>query len=251
MPTSHASILTVMDKDFILEQIRVLSIKHGGRTPGKAAFQKATGIKESDWSGKHWVRWSDAVSEAGLSPNVMQSAADRTFVAEKFISLIQELGKFPTIPELKMKARSDSSFPSHNTFTHHLGKQIDRAEYIKSYCEEKGGLEDVIQICKPYIKSKSITPDDTAQDLASTGYVYLLKSGKYYKIGKTNNPDRRQYEIGLQLPEKLHHIHSIETDDPSGIEAYWHNRFREKRLEGEWFDLNANDIKIFRRRKFM
>ena len=55
----------------------------------------------------------------------------------------------------------------------------------------------------------------------------------------------------LQLPEKIHPIHSIETDDPSGIEAYWHKRFREKRLEGEWFDLNANDIRIFRRRKFM
>ncbi len=112
-------------------------------------------------------------------------------------------------------------------------------------------MEEVIQFCKPYIKSKSITPDETAQDLASAGYVYLLKSGKYYKIGKTNNPDRRQYEISLQLAEKLHHIHSIETDDPSGIEAYWHNRFREKRLEGEWFALTASDIKIFRRRKFM
>jgi hypothetical protein len=83
------------------------------------------------------------------------------------------------------------------------------------------------------------------------GYVYLLKSGKYYKIGKTNKPDQRLYEIGLQLPEKIHPIHSIETDDPSGIEAYWYNRFRKNQLEGEWFNLNANEIKIFKRRKFL
>ena len=81
------------------------------------------------------------------------------------------------------------------------------------------------------------------------GYVYLLKSGRYYKIGKAVAPDRRRYEIGLQLPEKAEPVHSIETDDPSGVEAYWHRRFAEKRGEGEWFDLSAEDIKAFKRWK--
>ena len=181
----------------------------------------------------------------------MQTAYDKKFVVEKFISLIRELGRFPVFTEIRLKAKSDKSFPSHNTLAHHLGKQSDRAAFIRLYCEEKGGMEDVIQICLPHIRSEPILPEDAERDFSLTGYVYLLKSGKFYKIGSTNNPDRRQYEIGLQLPEKIHNIHSIETDDPSGIEAYWHNRFREKRLQGEWFDLNANDIKIFRRRKYM
>lgn len=29
------------------------------------------------------------------------------------------------------------------------------------------------------------------------------------------------------------------------------NRFKDKRMEGEWFNLNVTDIKIFRQRKFM
>jgi len=246
-----SSNLAIMDKDFILEQIKSIASQNGGQPLGVGAFEKATGIKPSDWSGRYWARWGDAILEAGFQPNKMNASYDETFLLEKFVSLIRELQKFPVRNEVKLKCRSDKSFPSYNVFTNRWGKKSDCAKIIKSYCERKGGLEDVIKICLPHIKSEANFSDDNEQNIPSLGYVYLLKSGKYYKIGYSNNPDRRLYEIGIQLPEKVDHIHSIETDDPSGIEAYWHTRFREKRLHGEWFDLKPSDIRIFRRRKFM
>jgi hypothetical protein len=83
------------------------------------------------------------------------------------------------------------------------------------------------------------------------GYVYLVKMGRYYKIGMTNSVGRREYELNLQLPERAELVHVIPTDDPAGIEEYWHKRFAAKNTNGEWFSLDALDVAAFKRRKFM
>ena len=87
--------------------------------------------------------------------------------------------------------------------------------------------------------------------MEEVGFVYLMKSGRYYKIGRSNSSGRREYELAIQLPDRADKMHEIRTDDPVGIEAYRHNRFESKRKNGEWFDLTPPDIKTFRRRKFM
>ncbi len=81
--------------------------------------------------------------------------------------------------------------------------------------------------------------------VAARGFVYLLKSGPYYKIGKTRYFESRFDKIKLQLPFPVEVIHKIETEDPDGIETYWHRRFDEKRKNGEWFELSVEDVAIF------
>jgi hypothetical protein len=63
--------------------------------------------------------------------------------------------------------------------------------------------------------------------------------------------ERRRKErcVGIQLSEKLQPVHYIKTDDPVGIENYWHSRFAGQRKEGEWFALTAEDVRAFKRWK--
>jgi hypothetical protein len=56
-----------MDKDRILAEIRRTASENGGRPLGRLRFFAETGIRESDWRGIHWVRWSEAVAEAGFA----------------------------------------------------------------------------------------------------------------------------------------------------------------------------------------
>ena len=223
---------------------------NGGKPPGRRRFAQETGIKDFDWEGKHWVRWSDAVREAGFEPNRLQSSYDEGFLIEKFIELIRDLGHFPTTIEVKLRGHHDGSFPSHNTFGR-FGSKQQSATKILNYCATRTGYDDVLALCAPLAKLPQDVEADDAKSEQALGFVYLMKSGRYYKIGRSNAAGRREYELAIQLPEKLKTIHSIRTDDPPGIERYWHRRFETKRKNGEWFDLNPLDVKAFRRRKFM
>ena len=239
-----------MDKQHIIDEIKRTAEANGGVPLGLARFQAETGIPRSDWYGKYWARWGDAHKEAGYSPNEFQRAYDDEWVIEKLIAFIREIGHYPVAAELRMKARGDRDFPSHNVFER-VGKKVERAAKVIEYCKKRDGFDDVIVICEPIAiavnradESEKVKPDEI-------GYVYLMKSGRYYKIGRSNAVGRREYELAIQLPEKVTTVHTIKTDDPVGIEAYWHKRFQDKRKRGEWFELSIEDVRAFKRRKFM
>jgi hypothetical protein len=159
------------------------------------------------------------------------------------------LGRFPVDAELRIKATKDKAFPSHTIWRSHFGNKEGFVNRVHDYCSTRAGLADVAAMCAVVART------DTASAIVDTrevlGSVYLLRSGRHYKIGRSNAVGRREYELAIQLPERAQKVHEIKTDDPVGIEAYWHNRFAAKRKNGEWFELDAKDVAVFKRRKFM
>lgn len=242
-----------MNKEHILAEIKRTAASNDGVALGKERFLQETGIKSSDWEGKLWARWSDAVLEAGVTPNELQGRFDDKLVIEKYALFIREIQKVPVATELKLKSRQDKSFPSHNVFARFGGKQ-GLIEKLIGYCESVEGFDDVLAIALPQLEKTTdkITDVDSGDDTDEViGFIYMLKAGRYFKVGRSNSFDRRSRELKIQLPEQAETVHVIRTDDPVGIELYWHRRFEAKRKNGEWFELNAQDIKAFKRRKFM
>ena len=238
-----------MDKHYILEEIQRTAAANGGKPLGMQRFEKETGIRKSDWYGKHYRNWGAALQEAGFVANEFQCAFDEADLLKKYADLIRELGRFPVEADLRMKARADKTFPCHRVFSR-LGSKAERVRRVIEYCKRQESFEDVLELC-PAISVPMEKPSSTQPSSIEFGYVYLLKSGRYFKIGRTNAVGRRERELAIQLPQKALCLHTIQTDDPSGIEEYWHRRFTDKRKNGEWFALSTDDIAAFKRRKFM
>jgi len=231
-------------KEDILDAIRRTAKENGRKPLGVARFGKETGINPYDW-GKFWARFGDAQKEAGFMPNQLQGAYNNEFLMEKIIGLARKLGKFPTYREIEVEKNDDTEFPNKGVF-YRLGSKEQFVAKVVDYCKDKKGYDDIINLYE-VVRKKSIKGENIDNYNIKIGEVYLFKSGRYYKIGKTNDTVRRGNELKIQLPERCTLIHSIKTDDPSGIETYWHKRFQAKRMEGEWFDLNSAEVKAFKR----
>jgi hypothetical protein len=242
----------MLTKDDVLREIRRIAAENGGVAPGRIAFFDATGIRESDWSGRWWTTWGAAVREAGLEPQRLNPRLDDQLVLAAAAGIVRKLGRFPTSAEIRFECNADPALPSHNTFRR-FGGLGGLQTRLREFSAEHG-LSDVAAAMGEQpgklVAADPVLDGEGAQVLAE-GFVYLIKSGRHFKIGKANSVEARHRQLKIQLPQVAEVVHRIKTDDPYGIESYWHRRFADKRLNGEWFALSAEDVKAFRRRKFM
>ncbi|MEW6058919.1 MAG: GIY-YIG nuclease family protein [Actinomycetota bacterium] len=238
-------------REHILAEIRRTAEENGGKPLGRKRFAAHTGISQGDVF-RYWARFGDAVREAGFEPNLLQGPRDQQEVLSRLADVTRTLGRMPTWQELALRRREDPSFPSRGVFER-LGSKRDLASKIAEWCRSQSDSGDVLELVQPLLQEQEEPEEDESAARAEEafGFVYLLKSGRYYKLGRTNSVGRRTYELAIQLPERVSQVHVIRTDDPAGIEAYWHRRFAERRRNGEWFQLSPADLRAFKRRKFM
>jgi hypothetical protein len=231
-------------REQILSEIKRLA-KESGSPPGRELFERETGIRYAEWFGRYWARWGDALAEAGFEPNALQQRTDTNFILRKLSEAIRHYQKIPTIGELRIYARTDPEFPSHSTFANHFRGKAEMLTKLREFIPQHPDLSDVAPLLPP-------PTEDPRERKASIieGFVYLIKSGAHYKIGRSDELERRVKEIRVALPDAATLVHSIRTDDPAGIETYWHRRFADRRANGEWFKLTTSDVAAFKRRKY-
>lgn len=233
-------------REQILAEIKRLAVENGS-APGKTVFARQTGIREHQWCGVLWAKWSDALAEAGFEGNVLQGRFLIENVLAKIVEACRHYGRVPSSAEMRLYRTQHPSFPSHNTVSNHFPTRTHLLRALAKYASQGEEGRD-IALLLPDIAEFDEAPLLPA--CRTEGSVYLLKSGSHYKIGRSDELERRVKEIRIALPEAVSLVHMITTDDPAGIEAYWHRRFADRRANGEWFKLDANDVAAFKRRRY-
>ena len=77
-------------------------------------------------------------------------------------------------------------------------------------------------------------------------YLYLMKDFNtgYYKIGISNNPEHREKTLQSEKPtiEMICNKKYVSRRMAHSFEQALHKTFSDKRVRGEWFNLNATDV---------
>lgn len=83
--------------------------------------------------------------------------------------------------------------------------------------------------------------------ISPNGYIYLIKEyvTNTYKIGRTSNPKNRLDIFNVKLPFKWDLIALYSTRNMIILESNLHELFTKKRENGEWFNLDEDDLLVF------
>ena len=129
-------------REQILTEIKRLAGENGA-PPGKATFARQTGIREHQWSGVFWARWSEALTEAGFEGNVLQGRFLTEDVLIKIVEACRHYGRIPTSAEMRLYRTKHPSFPSHNTISNHFPTRAQLYNALARYAGQVESGRDI------------------------------------------------------------------------------------------------------------
>ncbi len=131
-------------------------------------------------------------------------------------------------------------------------KNEDKISFINQYGTFKIRLtfyrNGQVQIYLEHINTHVRLVDDRSmmsKYCIDAGYVYFIESEFGWKIGKTRNIKRRKKIFEVKLPFKFSLRYYVKTTKITIIERELHEHFKEKRINGEWFLITAEEIKEY------
>lgn len=91
-----------------------------------------------------------------------------------------------------------------------------------------------------YIGKKPSPPPPSQE---KSGYIYLIRAETgEYKVGHSVDVGSRIKAFSVQPPFEYKLVHTFPTDDMAQTESVLHNRFSGKKIRGEWFALDEEDV---------
>lgn len=143
--------------------------------------------------------------------------------------LVQGSGGFLTL-EQHMELRE---------MLNHLLSSPEMIKELNEYHLQKKKEQEI----KEAVFTEKSTPKVDITKRKKHGYVYFVQCNNQVKIGLSKQWTERVKAYGVLSPFVATVLHVIETDDCVCLEKHFHNKFANKRVEGEWFSLSEQDIK--------
>lgn len=128
-------------RDHIITEIRRVAAELG-RTPGAWAFETHTGIRERHWRGRYWPRWSDALRDAGLEPNLPDRRPDPDALLAGLAAVVRRFRRMPTLDELRIY-RQTFPAPTTNALWRAFGPAPAVVERLRAWAEARPDYADV------------------------------------------------------------------------------------------------------------
>lgn len=129
----------------------------------------------------------------------MQSRYDDDAILPPLVAEVRRLGRLPTTLKLRLRRREGAPLPSANVYNPY-GNKAGLAAAVVAYCRDDPTAADVVALLEPSLVAEDEYSDAAAADGdESMGFVYLIKAGRHYKLGRTNALGRRERELAIQV----------------------------------------------------
>jgi len=139
---------------------------------------------------------------------------------------------------------TDPRFTPHRDFETSYGNEKPTVKGSVLDCnfnEVKVDIEIYVTNLKEVNESQ--TPEKLRSKFTKV-YVMIDKNTGYYKIGRSVDPKRRERTLQSEKPTiEMLFNHDARVKDEKEL----HNMFSDKRVRGEWFDLNGSDLNKIRK----
>ena len=224
-------------KDSLLLDIKTLSEKLG-KTPS----QKEANENGISWR-RHFSNFTECIEAAGLTPNPVTPRKTDDEILDVLAEICRQEKKPITYRQWCLSSLRESSQMGKNSYNR-FGQWSDFLSALRRR-SERLDQADLLEILP------TVDLAEASEQGEAKGWVYIgkhegAKEG-LYKIGCTNNPDRRRNELNAGNPGNFIFTHQIETADPKALEQVWHSHFKNKRKYGEYFELSPQDVRLFKR----
>lgn len=187
---------------------------------------------------------SGAIALARIETHVQRAVEE---CSNKYESRINELtaqneALQQTIAVFKDVVNQDLQVSKENMKRIELAVRDGFGQYVKKLTELEQAAERATNARKELEQFKKELEKDRILD--TYGFVYLFHEvgTNCYKIGMSKNPDKRLSGLKTSHSAEIVKIWDIETSDMATLEVELHNKFREKRIRGEWFNLSHEDV---------